>query len=285
MHIDHKSWDLVAEDKDLQHNKPKEAFFQKKRDLLNLVKRWLGSDLKKAVMIKTDLMEESVRVDDVLFDLSKEARQAFGMDISFKLTALAKKRPENHGLNIGYIVSDARKMSFRDNVFDFVLSNSTMDHFPEIEQALKESFRILKPGGVMVITIHNKLEFTFYLYHFLKKAFKTNPHFHFEKTYTPWEIRDKLHNCGFIIEDYSTSSHVPMGLWVILYIVITTAERMGKLPEKAAIGFINFIIKIIESLERKNTILNFLISLLIAFKVRKPLSTESRFTKGKENHD
>jgi len=270
MNRDHKIWDLVAEDKWFCRSEPKAVYVYKKRDLLDLVRYWAKDHLKNALLIKTDLMEESVRMDDVLFDLADEVKKAYGMDISFKLTSLAKARVQNVDKNIEYVTCDIRNLSFKEGAFDIVLSNSTMDHFPEIERAMEETFRVLKPGGIMIVTIHNKLEFTFYLYHFFKKVFEYMPHCHFEKTYTPWEIRDKLSRCGFIIEECSTTAHIPMGLWGILNGLVFMAEHSGRTLTKAVYGFINFIITVIERIERKQTALNYLTSLLIAFKVRKP---------------
>jgi SAM-dependent methyltransferase len=45
------------------------------------------------------------------------------------------------------VVTDAR-LPFPDNFFDGVFSHSTHEHIPEVEQALEEIIRVLKPGGV-----------------------------------------------------------------------------------------------------------------------------------------
>ena len=100
--------------------------------------------------------------------------------------------------------------------------------------------------------------------------FNISPHFHFEKTYLPCEIREKLLRFGFIIEDSSTTTHMPMGLWSILFAFVVVAERFGKRAEKIANNLVSFIVKTLEALERRYTVLNYFISLLIAFKVRKP---------------
>lgn len=269
MKIDTKSWDLVAEDKELHNNKPAAAYFHKKNDLIALVKKWAQGSLEKGPFIKTDLMEESVRIDDVLFDLAKESPRAVGMDISFKLTSLARARPENNGSNINYAVCDARGLCFKNDTFELILSNSTLDHFPEIELGIQEAYRVLKPGGVMVITIHNKLEFTFYMYHVFKKILGYSPHFHFEKTYTPWQVRDLLKRSGFIIEDYSTTAHVPLGFWTMLYGFVYTCELYGRRPGKFANRLVSWIVGVIETIEKKQTLLNYFIGMLLAFKVRK----------------
>jgi SAM-dependent methyltransferase len=48
---------------------------------------------------------------------------------------------------------DALHLSFEDESFDVVLSNDVYEHVPDIEQALREAQRVLRPGGSMLATI------------------------------------------------------------------------------------------------------------------------------------
>ena len=55
---------------------------------------------------------------------------------------------------------DARRLEFEDNSFDFVFSASSIEHFgtaEDIEAALREMHRVLKPGGACVLTTEIKL--------------------------------------------------------------------------------------------------------------------------------
>jgi ubiquinone/menaquinone biosynthesis C-methylase UbiE len=59
--------------------------------------------------------------------------------------------------NLPYMVmqSDAKALPFKDDTFDCVYSFGVLHHFPEIESALAEIHRVLKPGGqVMVMLYH-----------------------------------------------------------------------------------------------------------------------------------
>jgi len=44
---------------------------------------------------------------------------------------------------------DARKLSFKNNVFDVVVCFNVLEHIYEYEVAVKEMFRVLKPGGLL----------------------------------------------------------------------------------------------------------------------------------------
>src|ERR1041384_5288624 len=44
---------------------------------------------------------------------------------------------------------DAKKLPFRDAMFDVVMSNSIIHHIPEPIHVLRESVRVTKPGGLL----------------------------------------------------------------------------------------------------------------------------------------
>jgi SAM-dependent methyltransferase len=52
------------------------------------------------------------------------------------------------GIPIEIVAGTAEHLPFADAEFDVVLANSVMEHVENIEGALAEAFRVLKPGGV-----------------------------------------------------------------------------------------------------------------------------------------
>ncbi len=48
---------------------------------------------------------------------------------------------------------DATQFSFADNRFDWVIGNHILEHIPEDIKAMKEIFRVLKPGGRAVLQV------------------------------------------------------------------------------------------------------------------------------------
>lgn len=70
---------------------------------------------------------------------------------------LLKEKFERNGypLDLGKIefhAVDAMDMPYRNDLFDFVLSNNAFEHIPDPFTALKETLRVLKPGGVVYLT-------------------------------------------------------------------------------------------------------------------------------------
>jgi len=49
-------------------------------------------------------------------------------------------------------VCDLRNIPVEDGRFDFVVFNQTMEHVPEPKLVLRELWRVLKPGGLMIYT-------------------------------------------------------------------------------------------------------------------------------------
>ena len=47
----------------------------------------------------------------------------------------------------------AQRMSFKDKTFDKIFSICVLEHIPNDTMVLKESFRILKPNRVMVLSV------------------------------------------------------------------------------------------------------------------------------------
>lgn len=48
---------------------------------------------------------------------------------------------------------DALNLSFANDSFDLLISNDVFEHVPDIAQAMKESLRVLRPGGYLVYSI------------------------------------------------------------------------------------------------------------------------------------
>lgn len=70
------------------------------------------------------------------------------MDITPKmLTAAEKFNKENGHSNVEFVEGDAEKMPFEDGTFDIVTCRIAPHHFPNIEDFIKEVYRVLKPGG------------------------------------------------------------------------------------------------------------------------------------------
>lgn len=78
-----------------------------------------------------------------------------GVDLSGGQLAVARAKAHQAGLEdrVLFEIADAEALPFENQCFDAVLSLFALLHFPAPEQALAEMFRVLKPGGRLVIGI------------------------------------------------------------------------------------------------------------------------------------
>ncbi|MBN2611690.1 MAG: bifunctional demethylmenaquinone methyltransferase/2-methoxy-6-polyprenyl-1,4-benzoquinol methylase UbiE [Bacteroidales bacterium] len=81
-----------------------------------------------------------------------------GIDISEKMLALGNKKIAGKmpGAKIKLITGDSENLDFKDHTFQVVTVAFGVRNFENIEKGLSEMYRVLKPGGWMVILEFSK---------------------------------------------------------------------------------------------------------------------------------
>lgn len=102
------------------------------------------------------------------------------LDYSEEMMATAQRRAEKFGLqNVRFLQGDVGMLPFRDESFDTVLSLNGFHAFPDKDAAYRETFRVLKPGGVFCGCFYIKGETArtdWFIRHFYRpKGFFTPP--------------------------------------------------------------------------------------------------------------
>lgn len=94
--------------------------------------RWLARDRRPRRLVGADFSESALRKARRL----DEARKDDGIRVSWK-----------H--------EDIQALSFADGEFDLAISCETLEHVPEPRQGVQELFRVLRPGGKLILTTPN----------------------------------------------------------------------------------------------------------------------------------
>ncbi len=79
-----------------------------------------------------------------------------GVDLTDAAVALARKRFELFDLPGVFLTADAEQLDFPDNSFDIVYSHGVLHHTPDIDAAIQEIHRILRPGGKAIVMLYHR---------------------------------------------------------------------------------------------------------------------------------
>ena len=87
-------------------------------------------------------------------ELARSGADIVAIDVSPELLEIARSNCSEQ--NVRYEIQNAYRLSYPDAVFDSVVGSSVLHHL-EIEPALREIYRVLKPGGKIYFTEPNML--------------------------------------------------------------------------------------------------------------------------------
>lgn len=98
-------------------------------------------------------------------------------DLPSKMKQEKQKRPD--------VCGTATVLPFKDDVFDFLTCYSVFPYIVNLDAALKEIYRIMKPSGIAVIIIQNP------------RGMSINKEEYFENRLNSKQLHEKLHSHGF----------------------------------------------------------------------------------------
>ena len=125
----------------------------KRRAHLALLDRWLPP-LDGTSVLKTDLWEEAVGGDELLFTLARRAREATGIDVSGRIVELARGSAATNGAGVTLTQADVLRLPFGDGAFDVVYLVAVLGEIAGRDAFLREAHRVLRPGGTLSVSEH-----------------------------------------------------------------------------------------------------------------------------------
>ncbi|GAA3004368.1 MULTISPECIES: class I SAM-dependent methyltransferase [Streptosporangium] len=110
------------------------------------------------------------------------------------------------------VTGDALDMPFEDGSFDRVIAAEVLEHIPDDMAAMREIFRVLKPGGRAAVTVPSFLPER--ICWALDEAYHTAPGGHV-RIYTLAELSAKLKSTGFIVGPHHHAHGLHAPYWWI----------------------------------------------------------------------
>lgn len=79
-----------------------------------------------------------------------------GVDVSQESLELAKTYFALSNQRGYFLLADSEKLPFKDNSFDLVYSWGVLHFAPNIQKAISEIYRVVKPGGHIIVMLYNR---------------------------------------------------------------------------------------------------------------------------------
>jgi ubiquinone/menaquinone biosynthesis C-methylase UbiE len=86
-----------------------------------------------------------------------------GVDLTEEAVESTRAHFNVLGLDGTFQIENAESLSFPDNSFDIVYSHGVLHHTVNPQQAIREVYRVLKPGGKAYVMLYHKNSFNYYI--------------------------------------------------------------------------------------------------------------------------
>lgn len=84
----------------------------------------------------------------------REESNFAAIDVSPEMVKRARKKAQMYGKKVDFRVMDVENLEFRDSTFDTVISTCVFCSVPDPVKGLSEVYRVLKPGGKLMMYEH-----------------------------------------------------------------------------------------------------------------------------------
>ena len=118
-----------------------------------------GNALREIIFNNVEFRKDGIIADIgagtgyLTIELAKKGRRVIAVDNSAQMLSVANNEASRAGIdNIEFLEGNAEDLPVKSNLVDYAFANMLLHHVNDPLQVLKEMNRILKPGGMIVVT-------------------------------------------------------------------------------------------------------------------------------------
>jgi ubiquinone/menaquinone biosynthesis C-methylase UbiE len=117
---------------------------------------WMADSLDYSGTRRLDVLDVGCGQGIDLINYARSEARVTGVDLTLRHVELARAHLESLGLEGAVLQGDAEALPFPDASFDRVSSNGVLHHTPDVDRALAEIARVLRPGGRATVLVYNR---------------------------------------------------------------------------------------------------------------------------------
>jgi ubiquinone/menaquinone biosynthesis C-methylase UbiE len=103
-----------------------------------------------------DVLEAGCGIATDGINFARAGARYTGVDFSKTALSVARERFAEEGRDGRFVQGSVAALPFEDDSFDLVYSNGVLHHIPEVERAVGEIHRVLRPGGRAVVMLYHR---------------------------------------------------------------------------------------------------------------------------------
>ena len=120
-------------------------------------RRWKRRLIALARLQPSDhLLDLACGTGDLLFESAPFVRSGVGLDVTHRMVQLARRRAPRDGGRLSLLTGDMIALPFAGGSFDVVTTGYGLRNVPDLDEALREIRRVLRPGGRLLSLDFNR---------------------------------------------------------------------------------------------------------------------------------
>ena len=130
--------------------------YEKKRDFRYSLQDYMHEVFKFDSFAGKKILEIGCGAGIDSAEFARNGSLVTSTDFTERSVQATKELLQEANLPANVMQADATRLQFEDDSFDCVYSFGVLHHIPDIEKALAEIKRVLKPGGQLMVMLYNK---------------------------------------------------------------------------------------------------------------------------------